>query len=640
MQKKIFFLALCFFPFLAYSQSSKKLTAQMQAKYPNEKAVYLTYKEEVTIDFEGDSIRIISHSFHDMLHLSELSKGYAQSSVSNSSFTKSFDIKAYTLAPYKSKYKTIPVSDFVKKDDSRSGIFYDDSEVTSFSYPSVSVGSRTVLDYKQKHIEPKFSNPFYFASYLYMQENQLVLNVHKDIEIEIKEFNIEKIKFEYSKEQKGDYITYTWTTKNAEPYKYEENSLKGGYFLPHLIYYIKSYTKNDKNHTYLSGIGDLYDWYYSLTCTINQEKDSKLQKIVNELVSPTDKEMDKVRKVFYWVQDNIKYIAFENGMQGFIPDEAGTVSKNRYGDCKGMASITHQMLNMAGVESHLTWIGTRRIPYKYSEVPTPMVDNHMIVTYQDGKKNYFLDATSSNIAFGMPSSMIQGKEALISKGKDKYEVATVPIVAKEKNTIIEKTNLKLAGKKIIGKGNMEIDGYPKSLFASLEGLSKEKEKKVINAILTKGNNKFLVNEYQIANLKNKDKPLRIDYQYSLQDYAKLLGDEIYINLNLDKRNLDDFIDIEKRKYSISNSFQSTSNFEVAFELPTEYEIDYLPENQKFDNEFFGFAISYQLKDQKVYQTKKMYSNNIVLKKENFEAWNEMITKLSEAYREVVILKKK
>jgi hypothetical protein len=32
--------------------------------------------------------------------------------------------------------------------------------------------------------------------------------------------------------------------------------------------------------------------------------------------------MDKVKAIFYWVQNNIRYIAFEDGIAGFLPDKS------------------------------------------------------------------------------------------------------------------------------------------------------------------------------------------------------------------------------------------------------------------------------------------------------------------------------
>ncbi len=69
-------------------------------------------------------------------------------------------------------------------------------------------------------------------------------------------------------------------------------------------------------------------------------------------------------------------------MRGLIPHPASYVCEKRYGDCKDMANLIVSMLHMAGVNNaYHTWIGTRDLPFKYTEFPTPIVDNHMIATY-------------------------------------------------------------------------------------------------------------------------------------------------------------------------------------------------------------------------------------------------------------------
>ena len=122
----------------------------------------------------------------------------------------------------------------------------------------------------------------------------------------------------------------------------------------------------------------------------------------------------KARNIYKWVQQNIKYVAFENGMEGFIPREANLVCSRRYGDCKDMASIMTAMLQHAGVTAYFVWIGTRSLPYEYSQVPLPIADNHMISAIKLDTSFIFLDGTDSHCVFGTPPEHIQGKDALIA----------------------------------------------------------------------------------------------------------------------------------------------------------------------------------------------------------------------------------
>jgi transglutaminase-like putative cysteine protease len=153
--------------------------------------------------------------------------------------------------------------------------------------------------------------------------------------------------------------------------------------LPHIIPIITSYKIKDKEAKLLNDVSGLYNWYYSMVKDINQQPtDKALVTLVDEITKDNKTDLEKVRSIYYWTQQNIKYIAFEYALGGFIPREANDVFNKKYGDCKDNSSILYEMLKVAGLKGHLTWIGTREIPYSYTDVPTPIVDNHMILSYQ------------------------------------------------------------------------------------------------------------------------------------------------------------------------------------------------------------------------------------------------------------------
>ena len=133
------------------------------------------------------------------------------------------------------------------------------------------------------------------------------------------------------------------------------------------------------------------------------------------------------------MQSNIKYVAFEDGLGGFVPRGAASVCDKRYGDCKDMANLLYEMLNHVGIEAYRTWIGTRNRQYSYYDVPTPMVDNHMITTAIIEDETIFLDATDSYVPFGMPSAFTQTKEALLGIDDNNYKIIKVPVQIADKS---------------------------------------------------------------------------------------------------------------------------------------------------------------------------------------------------------------
>lgn len=625
-----------------FSQSPEEIYNQYKKEFPDKMAVLLEKNDEITIDFEGDTVSILHIEYEDLLFLTDRATGLASQKAYESYFSKIENIDAVTLVPNGKRYKKMKVEYFKKEKESSSGIFYDDLESTNFIMPNVSPQARTQVSIMQNIKDPRFLSSFYLDSYVPIKSAKLTLKVNKNIEIAYKLFNTENVQLDFTKTEKGNYIIYEWQAKDLEDFKAEDNAPRRNYFSPHIVYYVTQINYPNRTQKIAKSVADLYDWYSNLSCKVNLEDDAELFKTVTELTKGVTEEKEKVKNIFYWVQDNIKYIAFEDGMQGFIPSEASFVYAKRYGDCKGMSSIIHKMLNMAGIENtYLTWIGSRSLPYKYSEIPTPIVDNHMIVTYQPTEGEFiFLDATDSYSPFGFPSSMIQGKEALLGMGRQEHKVALVPIIDKEKNYSKESVSLSISDKNLVGKGQYLAEGYPKGYMTHyIDGLSKENEKIYMNRYFTKGNNKFFVDDYKINNLNEKDEALKIEYDFRIEDYAKFVGDEIYINMNMEKAFSND--EIEKdRKSPIENDYLFKTNNDIFLQIPEGYEIEYLPENSDFNNDLFGYSIKYKREGNKIKFTHNYYKNYLLLNNESFEDWNKMIKEVNKAYREVIILKKK
>ncbi len=636
------FLILIFVPLVRISAGTPPTVnwESLMAKYPDEIAIFLQYDEHVDIDFSGDSVIITSNIYRDMLHLNDQSNIFAKSRIYSSEFIRVSDIDARTLVPYKKKYKTLKVTRFTESNDDLD-VFYDDTKYISFIFPAVQPKARTLLGYKERITDPHFLSGFYFTSYAPIVEAKYTIRHHKNISIAAQIINPDP-GIKYEEHDEGDYKVKTWYMKDVPKRVSEKNAPSFQYIYPHVVPRITAYTDPEgQTVTLLSSTDDLYKWYSSWIGHLDDDKDDGLKQLVESLTAGLKTRDEKIAKIFYWVQDNIKYIAFEEGMRGLIPHKASYVYSKRFGDCKDMASITVSMLRLAGIDAYYTWIGTRDLPYSYSELPSPKVDNHMIAAYKDGDQYQFLDATGQYMPAGLPTAMIQGKEALIAIDKDRYVIKKVPVIGRKQNVMLDDYEYRIDDEMIIGTGKLTLSGYVK-VYNSYKMIKSKKESvdKYVRKLISRGNNKFSVDKYDIQNLENRDKPIEMNYQFHIDDYFNQVGKEIYINLNLDKSFYNDLIDTAKRKQPIENDYKYTNEQNAVFYLPENYEIEYLPENQNFQNEIFGFSIQYKVEKNRILVKKFFYVNYLILYPEQFSAWNEAVKRLSNAYRDVLILKQK
>lgn len=344
--------------------------------------------------------------------------------------------------------------------------------------------------------------------------------------------------------------------------------------------------------------------------------------------------------MYYWTQNNIKYIAFEYALGGFIPRQANDVFQKKYGDCKDNSSILYKMLEIAGIKGHLTWIGTRSIPYSYNEVPTPLVDNHMILSYTDKDKTYFLDATGRHVPIDFPTSFIQGKQALISDGESNFIIKEVPIMPSKSNALIDSTFIDINGENLIGKSKTHLSGYKKiDLFNYLESEVKEdKIKEFYNTNLEKGNNKFLISTYEEMNKYDYDKNFTLNYEFTVNNYIKKSGDEIYVNLNLNKE-LSNYKTKEDRKYDIEYDYKNYYSYTTTLNIPEGYSVDYIPENVSYSNAFLSSNITYTKNGNSITYNHTGNLDFLSLTLAQQKEVNALIKKIEKEYKEVIILKK-
>lgn len=617
-------------------------TAEFAAKYPEESAVYLERKENSVIKMEKGKPVVITKTHEELLLISDKVAGYSERQVYYSSFSVISGVKAQAMNPDgKGAYKLVPVKDKYVTNEFSQGSFYDDYKALNLVYTGLTKGSRMIMDYTEKLTEARFFGRFYFSTGVPVEQSEFSVEVPEGVTIDWKLFNISQEELEFSIVEKRKKKIYTWKKKNATKYRTEDDDPGLSWFAPHIVVYIKEYTNRGKTVSYLDGPQGLYSWYYTFVDDINQEEDPELRRIVDSLTTGVTDEFEKVSRIFYWVQDNIKYVAFEDGLGGFIPREAKTICDRRYGDCKDMASITTTMLKMAGIPAYLTWIGTRSIPYRYAEVPCPMVDNHMICTYILNGTYYFLDATGKNSPIGTPTSMIQGKEAMIGMGEGKFEVVTVPVIPAAQNLRIDSVHMNIAEHGMIqGHGSMRAHGYEKiHLIYPMDAMNTEERTEFLTGYLEKGSNKFTVDTLYFDNLYERNKDFTVGYEYKVDGYAHANGDEMYVNMCLDKSYMNALIDTARRTAPLEIDYLSTERHVTILTVPEGYSVTCMPKDQSFSIGDYSYTIRYRLEGNQLICEKEIIINSLMIQPAQFGQWNTFVESLTAASNENVTLGK-
>lgn len=632
--------ALLVFTGINLNAQYSELYDKYKSKHPDATLIKLKQETNVVITLDKGVLDITQNNFEENLYLNDAATQVSQKSLSFSSFFELEDIEASSYNYQGNKYREDKVSEFTEKDELGES-FYDDTKSINFIYSNLRQGSKSALKYVQRIKDPRFLMPFYFGDFSPVAQNKYSITADAAINLKFKQFNTEDLNINFSKEEKRGKVTYTWELKDVDAFDYEANASSYKNVLPHIVPFIASYQVNGNTVPVLNETQDLYNWYYSMVKDVNQEPaDPELITLTNNLVAGLSSDLEKVKAIYYWTQRNIKYIAFEYALGGFIPREANQVFKKKYGDCKDNSSILYKMMEIAGIQGHLTWIGTRSIPYKYEEVPAPLVDNHMILSYFEKDKVYFLDATGRNTSINFPSSFIQGKEALVALDENNYRIVKVPVIPAEANAVSDSTVLKIEGEKLVGTTTTTVAGYNKSdyLYALGNLNSKNERDEFYNSVFQKGNNKFIANGIIEENKEDYDQDLLIKFDFTIDNYLNRFGDDIYVNLNLN-RQIDQFRTDSKRKRDIEFDYKNAYFFKTYLEIPQGYKIDYLPESQSFENDYIKSTLTYTKSSNGIEYTHSIVCDFLVLDLDQQKEVNNLIKEVEKAYKEVVTLTK-
>lgn len=620
---------------LKKSQAQTLSFSELQKRYPEEKAIFLERRKTLWIDYlpQKDSLHIIAEHHTHMLHLKFQSQAYANEVIPFSQYQTIISKEAYTLLPQKdgSKIKK-HVNHFEQRDVVSADVFYNDAKEYTFIFPQVIAGAETVLTYREHIKEPRFLGSFFWTSYAKTQKATFTIYVDKRVNLEVAAFHLQG--YQVRQESKSDkkYNILHFEAENLPKFSQDKSAPALRYYEPHQIPYVRKI----EGRAFLDSPADLYHWYYGFIAKADsKEAYQDLKNLADSLTLGARNERQKAEMIFRWVNTQIQYIAFEDGLRGFVPALPASVLYKRYGDCKDMSSLLVGLFRAVGLEAYFAWVGSRDLPYRYRDLPTPAVDNHMIAVLKLENDTLFLDATGKTDDFGKPTSFIQGKEALVAKSATDFEILTLPILAQSQNQIYDSAFLKLDlnQRSLIGEAQISYKGYPKDLLAPLvRNAAQGEEKEALRKLLNPKQEHLQLQSYHVS----KDSLLRIRYQYLLPQYVQILQNEVYLNLHLNPIWRSTEIDTLRRS-PISSHYHFEETHVYVLELPKGYTLRHVPENQSYKGEFFGYEIRYERKKETISLVHRVYGSYLLLEREAFAEWNQMIASLNNAYRQNIVL---
>lgn len=156
----------------------------------------------------------------------------------------------------------------------------------------------------------------------------------------------------------------------------------------------------------------------------------------------------------------------------------------------------------------------------------------------------------------------------------------------------------------------------------------------------KASNKFILGNYKITEVNPEENILNITADFEIPGWGKKVGNEYYINLNLEKLFENRLIDTAKRKIPMEHEYKFVIKQYHILKIPEGYTVTYKPENFSFENDMVALKIQYEVKDGKIIAYQEYQNKTLMVQPGDFNECNKAAKAAAPQYKEQVVLEKK
>lgn len=467
-------------------------------------------------------------------------------------------------------------------------IFYSDAKIYNLELTFPKSGWQNEVRLKQTITDPRyFCNVFFHEPYP-VTEKTITVIVPAWMKAEVKEFNFEgyEVLRQHTVSEKDGADIYTWTLRHLPARKQEPRQPGATWVWPHLLVLSKAANTGGQSKIFFNTLADQYAWYRQVLSLCRNDVGAIRTKAA-EITASAKTGLDKAKAILYWVYDNIRYVAFEDGIAGFKPDEAQNVLAKKYGDCKGMANLTKELLKAVGLDARLAWIGTNHIRYDYT-TPSLCVDNHMICCLVYEGKKYYLDGTEQYLPMAQYAERIQGRQVLVENG-DSFLLETIPAATAEQNLTLFSEVLQIHNDRLEGAVEYRFRGESKEqLLHAIHRSKKEKREAGLERYITNDNMKYSITGLQTADVEQVDGELWMKFNVRNAGSVAAFGNELYVDIDYNKT-FDQLLIDSGRRFPFCFSYKHYYQTETVLQLPAGYKLASLPKDLIEEHPAFSFS---------------------------------------------------
>jgi transglutaminase-like putative cysteine protease len=546
---------------------------------------------------------------------------YTKVEIPYNGLNKPSDIKASITDINGNKIKKLKRDKIITRSSISSISLYEDDFVKEFTlkhnqYPYVLNYSYTVV----------YSEYLHIVNWIPVLDLEIpTQNACLRIETSVKEkINYtENLITSSSRETIEDKIIYVWKSEYLKPYLYEVYSPPYKEFLPY-VHVAPEAFKFEQKGSFLDW-ESFGEWELSLLEGLNKLPENEIMKITS-LISGLENQKDKVRTLYHYLQDNTRYVNVTIETGGLKPYPAEYVSKNKYGDCKALTNYFKSVLEHVGIESYYTSV------FSGDKISTINLDfpsqqfNHIILAVPIEKDTIWLDCTSDG-PFNYLGTFTQNRKAFaISKDGSKF----IQTPALGLYDVLESRKIKFSQSfgttEVLGDFLNKYRGaeFEKLLYLKREYNPSLQERVIKNHYLDKGSE--LVS-YELMEPFRDFKSIELSYKTRIHNLYNFYGEDLLIDVL--PMSIPNFEKPEKRRLPVAISYPINRIDSINYEIPNEYAVLNIPDNNSFESRFGQYHISFIAEGNNVLVNKQFIVYSQIISTNEYEEFYAFIKRVKE-----------
>lgn len=361
--------------------------------------------------------------------------------------------------------------------------------------------------------------------------------------------------------------------------------------------------------------------------------ESEIKKI-KELVSGVSDERQKVKIIYEYMQSKTRYMNIILGIGGWQPIPAADVATKGYGDCKALSNYTMALLKAVGIKSHYTLINSGLNEDIYPNFVSNQF-NHVILCVPQQNDTIWLECTNQTYPFNYLGISNTDRYALLID-ENGGKVVRTPEFSKADNVI------KRTGEVIVRPANSDskasINTYTSGVFygysfGSYGQQSEEGIKRQLNKSLSY--HTFDVEKASFTFDKSEKPSAVLSYNLTIKNLASESATRLFFAPTIDKENY-----LVDEPFKIRISEYTTELDSIAYQIPSGYEVEYLPSSKVVETKYGKYIYDLKLTEGKIIFTRSLELNKGQYPIDDFNDFHDFISVIAKTDRENIILRKK